>query len=128
LRRALEIDPNLAAAHVQLGNTYQLKGQYADAESSIRNAISLQPEDVRIGDEFIYSMLLFILSHSPSLDAASLFAEHCRVGDIIEARTRASWPCHAHDPDTERPLRVGFVSGDLRSHVVAHFVEPVLAQ
>jgi predicted O-linked N-acetylglucosamine transferase (SPINDLY family) len=128
LRRALELDPNLAAAHVQLGNTYQLKGQYLDAERSIRSAISLQPEDVKIGDKFIYSTLLFILSHKPSVDADSLFAEHCRVGAIIEARTRASWPRHANDRDPDRRLQVGFVSGDLCNHVVAHFIEPVLAQ
>jgi predicted O-linked N-acetylglucosamine transferase (SPINDLY family) len=128
LRKALEIDPDLTAAHVQLGNTYQLKGQYADAESSIRSAISLQPEDLRIGDKFIYSMLLFLLSHKPSVDADSLFAEHCRVGAIIEARARGSWPRHTNNPDPDRRLRVGFVSGDLRNHVVAHFIEPVLAQ
>ena len=128
LRKALEIDPNLTAAHVQLGNTYQLKGQYADAESSIRSAISLRPDDAKIADKFIYSTLLFLLSHKPSIDPDSLFAEHCRVGAIIEAPTRASWPRHANDPDPDRRLRVGFVSGDLRNHVVAHFIEPVLAQ
>jgi predicted O-linked N-acetylglucosamine transferase (SPINDLY family) len=128
LRRALELEPNRAATHVQLGNTYQLKGQYADAESSIRSAISLQPEDIKVGDKFVYSMLLFLLSHRPSVDADSLFAEHCRVGAIIEAPARGSWPRHTNDPDADRRLRIGFISGDLRNHVVAHFIEPVLAQ
>jgi predicted O-linked N-acetylglucosamine transferase (SPINDLY family) len=128
LKRALELDPSLAAAHVQLGNTYQLKGQYVDAESSIRSAIALRPEDVKIGDKFIYSTLLFILSHNPSVDADSLFAEHCRVGAIVEARARDSWPRHSNEPDPDRRLQLGFVSGDLRNHVVAHFIEPVLAQ
>ena len=128
LRRALELDRNWAAAHVQLGNTYQLKGQYGDAESSIRGAISLQADAARIGDTFIYSMLLFLLSHNASVDADSLFAEHCRVGAVIEAPARGSWPRHANVPDPERRLRVGFVSGDLRNHAIAQFVEPLFAQ
>lgn len=127
LKKARELNPNLAAVHIQLGNTYQLNGRYDDAEMSIRSAVALEPADVKIGDKFLYSTLLFILCHKSSIDADALFAEHCHVGAIIEAHARAGWPHHANDPDPQRRLRIGFVSGDLRSHVVAQFVEPVLA-
>jgi predicted O-linked N-acetylglucosamine transferase (SPINDLY family) len=48
-------------------------------------------------------------------------------GKRFEAPLRASWPSHDNDHDSQRRLKVGFVSGDLRAHPVGFFVESVLA-
>jgi len=60
------------------------------------------------------------------VDAQALFAEHCRFAEQFEAPLRANWQPHGNSRDTERCLQVGFVSGDLRNHAVAHFFELVL--
>ncbi len=56
-----------------------------------------------------------------------LFAEHRRFAEQFEAPLRAHWPQHRNSREPERCLQVGFVSGDLWNHAVAHFIEPVLA-
>ncbi len=54
--------------------------------------------------------------------------EHCAFGEKFEAPLRASWPRHSNVRDPARCLQIGFVSGDLREHAVASFVEPLLAR
>ncbi|MDB5961234.1 MAG: hypothetical protein JWP59_2528, partial [Massilia sp.] len=74
-----------------------------------------------------HSNLLFCLSQAENFDAAALTAEHARYAERFEAPLRTRWPQHANGRDPQRRLRIGIVSGDLREHPVAAFVEPVLA-
>jgi predicted O-linked N-acetylglucosamine transferase (SPINDLY family) len=128
LRRALEFDQNFAGAHYHLGMTYVLLGRYTEAEASLRTAFSLSPDYRDSEKDTIYSDLLFLTSNNPEVSADSLFAEHRQFGEYFETPLRASWPRHANSKDPERRLKIGFVSGDLRDHAVAFFIEPVLAQ
>lgn len=128
LRKAVEIDPTFAAAHVHLGNWFQLQGRYAEAEASLRSAGALPTQGGEADTDLRHSSLLFVLSHNPAVGPQALFAEHCRVGALLEAEMRAPWPRHRNSREPNRPLRVGWVSGDLCNHAVAHFIEPVLAQ
>jgi predicted O-linked N-acetylglucosamine transferase (SPINDLY family) len=127
-KRALEIDPAFATAHYRLGMTYEQQGRYPEAEASLRTGIALKTDYAQGEDTHHYSNLLFILSHSASIDADSLFAEHCRFGENLESLLRASWPRHLNSKDPDRCLRIGFVSGDLRNHAIATFMEPLLEQ
>jgi protein O-GlcNAc transferase len=127
LHRAIEIDPTFAAARYRQGMSYELQGRYTEAEVSLRSAIALRSNTLTTDDEQGYSNLLYILSYNPQVDADTLFSEHRRVGEEFEARFRAHWPRHRNIPDPERRLQVGLVSGDLRNHAVASFLEPVLA-
>jgi hypothetical protein len=45
LKTAIEIEPALAEAHEMLGAAFFLRGDYAQAEKSLRNAIDLYPDD-----------------------------------------------------------------------------------
>jgi protein O-GlcNAc transferase len=118
-RRAIMIAPSSHFAHCNLG--YALYSQGKPAEASFLRAMELKP-----GLAEAHSNLLFCLSHNDKVDAASLFVEHLRFGEQIEAPLRASWPQHSNSREPERCLQVGFVSGDLRDHAVANFIEPVL--
>jgi predicted O-linked N-acetylglucosamine transferase (SPINDLY family) len=73
-----------------------------------------------------FSNLLFCLSQNATVDAQTLFLEHCRFGERFEAPLRAFWTEHTNSRIPERCLQIGFVSGDLRNHAVASFIEPVL--
>lgn len=127
LQHALELDPLFATAHYRLGMAYEMQGRYALAEASHRTAIALNSQYVQGDNALGASNLLFMLSHNAGISADELFAEHCRFGEVFEAPLRASWPRHTNSPDPDRILRIGLVSGDLRQHAVATFIEPVLA-
>jgi predicted O-linked N-acetylglucosamine transferase (SPINDLY family) len=128
LRIAVQIDPEFVSAHLHLGNLCQLQGRYAEAEASLRCATAVQSGGIDLDRDMRYSGLLFVLSHNPAVDANTLFAEHCRVGAILEADLRDSRPSHLNSREPDRALRVGWVSGDLYDHALASFIEPVLAQ
>jgi predicted O-linked N-acetylglucosamine transferase (SPINDLY family) len=121
-RRALQIRPDFVEVLSNLGVTLNDLGRQDEAEASYRRAVELNPDFAAAR-----SNLLFYLSHNASVDAQTLFAEHCRFGEQFEAAYLPDWPQHGNPRNTERCLQIGFVSGDLRTHALASFIEPVLA-
>ncbi len=119
-RRALELKPMQAETHNNLGILLQDLGCLAEAEASYRRALELQPDYHKAR-----SNLLFLLNYNPDIAPAIAFAEARRYGQRVvdQAASRfAKWSC------AMRParLRVGFVSGDFRSHPVSYFLENLL--
>src|SRR6202158_2701339 len=121
-RQALKIEPDAEVAHYNLGNALLGLGQLDDAVTSYRRALEIKPDFA-----LAHSNLLFCLSHEEAINAQALFAEHCRFGEQFEGKLRANWPAHRNRRDPARCLHIGFVSGDLRNHPVAYFLEPLLA-
>ncbi|MCX5864198.1 MAG: tetratricopeptide repeat protein [Deltaproteobacteria bacterium] len=122
LRQALELKPDYAEAHSNLAIIQFAQGRAAEAEACYRRALELLPDYA-----VAHSNLLFCLTHNTTVDAKTLFAEHCRFGEQFETTFRLENAQHPNSKNPERPLRIGFVSGDLRTHAVAYFIEPVLA-
>lgn len=120
LRRALELRPNDPKTHSNLGAALFRLGDTVAARGHLRTASDLAPESA----EF-HTAYLFCLSHDANVDPRDAFAEHVRLGALIEAPRVGQRQPHTNDRDPDRPLRIGFVSGDLRAHAVAYFVEPV---
>jgi len=121
-RQALAIRPDFAEARNNLGSALQHLGQPVDAAREYRQALAIKPDFAQA-----HSNLLFSLSHNEAVDARTLFAEHCRFGEQHEAPLRAHWPEHTNARIPDRCLQVGFVSADLRHHVVAGYIEPIFA-
>ncbi len=121
-RQVLGVNPDDAKAHLNLGIVLQELGQLDEAVASYRRVLQLRPE---YSD--VYGNLLFCLSHNEAISSEALFAEHCGFGARFELPLVANWPQHPNSRDTERRVRIGFVSGDLRAHPIAYFIEPVLA-
>ncbi|WP_454774519.1 tetratricopeptide repeat protein [Janthinobacterium tructae] len=156
-RRAVKLGPKSTAAHVNLGTCLMEMGRLSEAVTSFETVVKLDPHHRRayvnisaalnrLGridqaivhcrkalkihpdwDE-LHSNLLFYLTHSQDIDAATLFAEHLKYADHFEAPLRASWLQHTNVRDPERTLRIGFVSADLYNHAVANFITPILEQ
>ncbi len=120
-RRALEIKPVFAEAHFNMGNVQCELGQIDHAVASYLKALEIKP-DYTDG----YTNLLFTLNFSPigttsyCLDYARRFGRS--LAEKVSERF-SSWRCVARP----QRLRVGLVSGDLRDHVVGHFLEGVLS-
>lgn len=120
-RRALAIKPESAIGYVGLGGVQNDTGSLREAQASLRHALEIDPEM-----QEAHTSLLFCMSHDESVTPEVLYEEHRRFGDRFEAPRRADWPVHPNARDPERRLRIGFVSGDLRAHPVAYFIEPLL--
>jgi protein O-GlcNAc transferase len=122
-RRALECEPDFAEVYCNLASALTDQARLVEAASSYRQALAIQPNLT-----VAHHGLLFCLSHGGEIDPQTLFEEHIRFADRFEAPLNPTWPRHANSRDPERPLRVGFVSGDFRTHAMAHFIEPMFAE
>ncbi len=73
----------------------------------------------------VQSVRLMELNYLPNLDERAIREAHTQFGRALEARIP---PNHLepHATLAGRPLRVGYVSPDLRRHPVANFLMPVL--
>lgn len=121
--KAIALNPASHLAHNNLGTAYCELGRVREALDCFRRALDAKPSY-----HPAFSNLLFALNYLPDTDRAALFAEHQRFDATYGGPLRASIQPHTNWADPERALRVGFVSGDLRDHPVAAFIEPLFAQ
>lgn len=120
-RSALALRPETAATYVNLGSALQAQGDLDGAIGSFRKALSLQPDNLEAR-----SGLLFSMNIHPAFSPTERLDEARRFGSIALARAQpfSSWAVAA--TDRARPLRIGCISGDLRTHPTGFFVESVL--
>jgi predicted O-linked N-acetylglucosamine transferase (SPINDLY family) len=122
-REALRLDPDFSIAHSNIGVTLYEQGDISGAAESFRAAMALEPD--RIDTR---SKLLFVSSFDESCSPEQYRAEAEAYGELAArlATPFADWPS-AQAREESMPLRVGLVSGDLRSHPVGHFIEAVVS-
>ena len=119
-RRALAAQPGHLGAGRMLGEVLLAQCRGDEAFESYRKARRDNPQDFGLE-----SAELFALFSSDRVGDEELFARHAAFGKRLEAATppRASF---ANSRDPERRLRIGYLSGDFRYHVVTLFMLPVL--
>jgi predicted O-linked N-acetylglucosamine transferase (SPINDLY family) len=121
LQKAAELDPNDPEAHLGMASVSYMAGKVADAVASYRKALAIKPDYIDAQSGLLFS--LNYVPHTPE----EIFAECARFGKhFCEPLGKLALP-HQNEPDVNRRLRVGYVSGDLRNHPLANFLEPVLA-
>ena len=107
------------AALTNLGSLSQVQGELRAAEEYYRAALEVAP-----GDRIAQGNRLVLLNYDPKSTPESLLAEHRAW---VQSQPSVRGPArHANDRNPHRPLRVGYVSADLRRHPVGRFIEPVL--
>ncbi len=119
----MRLQPDSAEAYSNLGVALQDQGRLGGGGGELSAGARDSSEIFAPA----HQGLLFCLSHSGEVSPELLFREHLRFAEIFEAPLRAEWPHHRTQRDPERPLRIGFVSGDLRQHAMSSFIEPVFA-
>ena len=124
-REALAIRPDYAEAHFNLGNVLRDQGDAGEALARYRTALSIRPDYADA-----YTNMLFLHAYHGSLDPQGYLAlargwEQACVPERERqaARERMFQPT----PLTGRRLRLGYVSGDFRTHAVSYFVEQLFA-
>ena len=121
-RRAIVLDPGLVEAHFALGVALHALCRTSEAVECYRHALAIDPDRCRSFDNYVMTQ-----QFASGIDADALFAAHLAYGEQFETPLKKSWPRHRNERDPERRLKIGYVSGDFRSHAVAHFIEPILA-
>lgn len=122
LEQALALDPHLSEALNTLGNVHKELGNTQTALDYYRKAIAIKPEFT-----FVYSNLLLIAGYHAKLPPEQLLQEAKQFGAYVSAQVKSrykTWLCQL--PDDNIKLRIGFVSGDLKRHAVAFFLEGLL--
>lgn len=110
-------------AHTNLGRVFSGQGRTSLAVASFGKALECNP-----GALEARSGMLFLSLHDEDAEPRRLFDAHRAFGDLVEAAYRPGWGGWTNTRDPLRRLRVGFVSGDLRSHAVAFFLEPLFKE
>ena len=122
LERALEIEPRAPKTWGRLANLRFELGAVDAAIAAYRRALEHDPRMPQIR-----SNLLFALAHR-SDDPEALLAEHLAWSALVSDDGLPQSPGLRNDPDPERPLRVGYLSPDLKAHAISMFIEPLLAR
>jgi predicted O-linked N-acetylglucosamine transferase (SPINDLY family) len=120
LEQAVRRQPHRVELLTNLGMALLLQGRVEEAMTYHRRA-RRRPEIPAAP----YEDLLLAANFDPDLDPGCLLEEHVRWAKVHAPRVAVA--PHGNDPDPDRPLRVGYVSPDLRWHAVARFFEPILA-
>lgn len=154
-RKALELDPKLSAIYVNLGVVLCHTGRFSEADALFNKGSSIHPNDtgllinwsnvqkdmgnivgaiallkkaISIDPTLLgaYSNLLFNQHYLPNWDDGQMLQDARNFGNQAEMRARPfkTWE---NEKNPGRVIRIGFVSGDLRSHPVGYFLEGVLA-
>lgn len=76
----------------------------------------------------IHSNLLLTLHYRAAFSAADLAREHQAWAERHVTPLASDRPPHANDRESERRLRVGYVSPDFRDHAILRFILPLLEQ
>jgi protein O-GlcNAc transferase len=119
LQSALELDPTHSPAYSSLADLFRAVRDFERALKYYKLAADHCPCAATI------TPYLFNLLSSDTHSDEEVFAEHRRLGGVFDSPAAAR-KRHRNDPDPERKLKAGFVSGDFYHHSVARFVTPIL--
>lgn len=121
-RRVLELQPDNVRAHCNLGGAYQIRGRLDLAADSYARALEIDPDYIAA-----YHNRLYALSFDERCSPQAYLQEARRAGAWMSAHARPYNHWLTDDATARRPLRIGFVSGDLRNHPVGAFLEGVVS-
>jgi protein O-GlcNAc transferase len=121
--RARDLHPSDHVVRYNLGLSHYLRGYINAAIEELRAACALNPSYLQAQSTHI--MALHNLDRISPDEIAVAIREW---GARFSLEHPASAPSTVHPlSDHPKRLRVGFISGDFRTHSVAHFFEPILS-
>ena len=120
ISQAVAIAPDYIDAHNNLGNAFKDLGELDEAVVSYHKALAIKPDYPEA-----HSNLLFCMANSPDYGPEEILKEAKHWNKMHALPLGAEAVSHANDPNLERRLKIGYLSGDLRQHPVGFFMEPV---
>lgn len=122
-QRAIGFFPNLAAAHNNLGNAYKDQGRLKEAVEAFKKSIQCDPASPKA-----YSNLILAYQYDPDFDEQTIRHTLRQWSDNIASPLASLIRPHEIDAGANRPIRVGFVSPDLRIHPIGRLMVPLLTK
>jgi predicted O-linked N-acetylglucosamine transferase (SPINDLY family) len=122
-RLVLERQADNLTALITLGSCLSNGGDAGAAVALYKKVMQLDPAQVGMG-----SNLLFEYNNLGTLERAQLFAQHRAWAREFEGPLLGAADFSGIDKDPERPLRIGYVSGDLVRHPVGFLLRDILQQ
>jgi protein O-GlcNAc transferase len=120
--RTIALQPAYPNAHSNLAHLLRERGRPDEAIAAYRRALELRPDDAEA-----HSGLILVLDHHPACTPDVALAERRAWNERHARALTAIAPPHTNDLHPDRPLRVGYVSGDFRWHSAAMGFGPILA-
>jgi len=120
-RRAIRLDPFEGHADAVLAQVELKEGLAADASRSALHAWLKNFDNPELSSAF-----LFVSSHNPELSEQDLAAEHAFWGATQANPERESFVPERRRELKSNKIRIGYISGDLKTHSLAYFILPVL--
>ncbi|MBV9408005.1 MAG: tetratricopeptide repeat protein, partial [Candidatus Eremiobacteraeota bacterium] len=120
--KAIALAPEFIPAHYNRGVALRGQSRFAEAAVSFERALALKPDYAEVR-----SNLLVLLNYDPTIDDAGLLAAHRDYDRHVTGPLAAAARPHVNDRAPDRPLRVGYVSGDFARHPGGYFIAAVLA-
>ncbi|KFB66806.1 MAG: type IV pilus biogenesis/stability protein PilW [Candidatus Accumulibacter vicinus] len=154
LQRAVELDPQAAEAHYNLGKALQEQGEVAAAERSYRAVLHLDPDHPlarlnlgnvllaqwrgpeglphyraatrAIDDPYVQSNWPMLLNFAVEPSDEEVFAAHREFDARMIAPLAGLIVAPLNPPDPGRRLRIGYLSRDFCRHAVRYFLLPII--
>jgi predicted O-linked N-acetylglucosamine transferase (SPINDLY family) len=151
--KAMELDPNFREAYVNLTTAFNEMGRLDDALATYELAMARSIQTVEglmnysgtlkdagrisecvavarraaalTSDPLKIQNYMLAVHYDPDLTAAEICDINRRWGRQVSARAAPHRKPHPNVPDPDRRLRIGYVSADLRHHVVGYNVLPL---
>jgi protein O-GlcNAc transferase len=120
--RARDLQPKDHVIRYNLGLTLLSRGYIDAAIRELAGAWHLNPSYAPAPSSFIMA-----LHHSDDVSPEDVVAAIRECAAALTAQHPASVWTGGADRNPDSRLRVGFVSGDFRTHSVAHFFEPIVS-
>ncbi|MDK1235019.1 methyltransferase [Cronobacter turicensis] len=120
-REAFRFQPRNPRYLAMMGVVLSDNQKLDEARYFLEKSLEIAPQDFDC-----FTSLLFVLTHDNRVSAQELLAKHREYGERVTAhavRCALDLPLN-NVKDPNRKLRVGFVSGDLRTHPVSNFLLP----
>lgn len=122
LQRAVQLDPGNTEAHHDLGVVFHRLGLIEQAIQQQRIAVAQDPDLLQA-----HSCLLFALSFVVGGKPHEYLAAAQHYGERARRAVGSTFPSHPfRNLQPGQPFCIGWVSGDLRAHAVALFLEGVI--
>lgn len=120
LNKAIHLNAESSAAYTDIAGIYRLQGRHTEAMACFRRAFVLSPNSKSLANN-----LLYFMCYPDNITPEENAQEHKRIcGRLFPEHEKREF--RSGQLDQKAHLRIGYISGDLYSHSVAFFMEPVL--
>ena len=118
---AVRQNPKIATAQNNIGNLLKDRARGMDALPHYRKSMELDPSSSDTQSNYLLCHM-----YLSEMDPKTVFEEHRKWGLEKAKKTPPAFKFKSRSPGSK--LCVGFLSGDLCHHPVAHFIEPLFRE